>query len=382
MTTLDLVLVMFVVVLAVWGFRQGALIGISSLVGFLGGTLIGTRIAAAVLAEGSQSPYAPLFGLAGGLAFGAFVAEVTMTLGYRFRSRFTSSSARRVDGSLGAVLFGTFALAIVWIGAAAVSQSRVSPDFASAVRQSKVVQQLNGALPPSGPVLGALARIDPFPSINGPAAGVDAPNAQTVSDPEIQAAGQSVVRVVGTACGYGVTGSGWVAGNDVIATNAHVVAGMSDVAIEVGGEGAPIAAGVIWFDPVNDLALLAVPGLGLPVLPLDAGDAEGTAGAVLGYPESGPYDVQPARVGQSATVFSRDIYEGGPIQRRMVAFRALVRHGNSGGPLVDENGIVRAVVFAKALDREGEGFGVPVSIVSDALSRAVVSQPVGTGPCA
>lgn len=382
MTNFDIVIVVFVVGLAFWGFRQGALIGVSSLAGFVVGTLIGTRVAGALLSQGSESPYAPLFGLIGGIAIGAATSEVTMAIGFRMRKRFTSRRAHRVDGSVGAVLFAAFALGIVWLGAAAVQQSRMVPELAAAVRQSSVVQQLNASLPPSGPVLGAIARIDPFPAISGPAAGVDDADPRVASDPDIRQAGASVVRVVGSACGYGVEGSGWVAATDLIVTNAHVVAGQTDTTVQAGGNGALTRATVVYFDPVNDLALLAAPGLGLPPIPYQGGETENVQGAVLGYPENGPFDAAAARIGTTGSVLSRDIYDKGPVQRRMVAFRADVRHGNSGGPVVDEQGVVRAVVFAKSLDHDGEGYGVPISILSDALRQVNTTVAVGTGPCA
>ncbi len=382
MTQFDLIAIVFVVGLAFWGFRQGALIGVSSLAGFVVGTLIGMRIAGAVLSQGSESPLAPLFGLIGGIAIGAATSEVTTAIAYRVRGRFTSLTAHRVDGSVGAVLFAAFALGVVWIGAATLQQSRVASGLATAARRSTVVKQLNATLPPSGPVLGALARIDPFPSVSGPAAGVDAPDPAVASDPDIRAAGRSVVRVVGSACGYGVEGSGWVAASDLVVTNAHVVAGEVDTSVQVGGQGVPVRASVVWFDPVSDIALLATPGLGLPPIPYEGGDTENVSGAVAGYPENGPFDVQAARIGTTASVVSRDIYERGPVTRRMTAFRANVRHGNSGGPVIDERGVVRAVVFAKSLDRGGEGYGVPISVLADALRRANTTVAVSTGPCA
>ncbi|MBJ7347962.1 MAG: MarP family serine protease [Thermoleophilaceae bacterium] len=380
MTTLDIVIIGFVAALAVWGFRQGAVIGVSSLAGFVGGTLLGTRLAGAVLTQGSQSPYTPIFGLIGGLVIGIAVSELTLSVGFQFRQRFTSRTAHRIDGSLGAVLLGAFALGIIWIGAAAVSQSRLSEQIQQTVRKSTVVRKLNATLPSSGGLLNALARVDPFPVISGPSADVSAPDPVVAGDPDIAAVSDSVVRVVGTACGYGIEGSGWVASTNLVVTNAHVVAGQVDTQVQV-PNGATFNAPVVWFDPTNDLALLAVPGLGLAPIPYQEGDAEGVSGAVLGYPENGPFDVQPARVGKTANVLSRDIYDAGPIQRQMTAFRANVRHGNSGGPFVDENGVVRATVFAKSLDHDGEGYGVPISQLTSALTQANSTVTVSTGPC-
>jgi S1-C subfamily serine protease len=187
--------------------------------------------------------------------------------------------------------------------------------------------------------------------------------------------------VLGTACGLGVQGSGWVAGDGVVVTNAHVVAGQDDTTVQIGGEGDRLDSQAIWFDARNDLALLSVPGLsGTPRLTLNPGAAEGTSAAILGFPEDGPYDVRPGRLGHTATVVSQDAYGRGPVRRAITSLRGLVRQGNSGGPMVDGAGRVVTTVFAATVSDGGRsGYGVPVPVVSDALRQA--SEPVDTGPC-
>ncbi len=187
--------------------------------------------------------------------------------------------------------------------------------------------------------------------------------------------------MLGTACGLGVQGSGWVAGDGIVVTNAHVVAGQDDTTVQAGGEGDRLDAEAIWFDSRNDLAVLRVPGVsGLPALRLDEGAEVGTSAAILGFPENGPYDVQPGRLGQTETVNTQDAYGRGPVRRRITALRGLVRSGNSGGPMVDGRGRVVTTIFAATVNDGGEsGFGVPDSIVDDALGRA--GEPVDTGPC-
>ena len=228
----------------------------------------------------------------------------------------------------------------------------------------------------------ALARFDPFPRIDGPAPGVGAPDSAIARDPEVRAASRSVVKVLGTACGLGVQGSGWIAADGVVVTNAHVVAGQDDTTVQVGGEGPRHDADAIWFDAENDLAILRSSGVaGAPALRLDVGADPGTSAAVLGFPENGGYDVQPGRLGRTSTVISQDAYGRGPVQRRITSLRGRVRSGNSGGPMVDGRGRVVTTIFAAATGRgEGTGFGVPDSIVQEALERA--DGRVGTGPCA
>jgi S1-C subfamily serine protease len=249
------------------------------------------------------------------------------------------------------------------------------------IQRSEILQRLNAALPPSGPILQALARFDPFPTIRGPSANVPPPNSKIARDPEVRAAGRSVVKILGTACGLGVQGSGWVAGRGIVVTNAHVVAGQDDTTVQLGGEGPSVDADAVWYDSKNDLAILRVPGIGgAPALRLHVNAEPGTSAAVLGFPENGPYDVQPARLGQTAAVLTQDSYGRGPVQRTITSLRGLVRHGNSGGPVVDGAGRVVATVFAAATGRGRAGFAVPDSVVRSALGRA--RGTVDTGPCA
>jgi S1-C subfamily serine protease len=189
------------------------------------------------------------------------------------------------------------------------------------------------------------------------------------------------VRVLGTACGLGVQGSGWVAGKGIVVTNAHVVAGQDDTTVQPGGEGPALDAEAIWYDPRNDLSILRVPGLsGLPALAMNVNADSGTAAAVLGFPQNGSYTVAPARLGGTATVVTQDAYGRGPVERSITSVRGEVQPGNSGGPVVDRSGRVLATIFAAATRRERTGYGVPDSLVRDALRRA--RRTVDTGPCA
>jgi S1-C subfamily serine protease len=383
MTILDWSIVFFVTALAVWGFNQGAVIGVSSVLGFLGGIWIGTHLASTLLEKGNASPYTPLFALAAALIVGGVIAEITLLVGFKVRVLFTSRAARRIDGAVGAALLASFALGIVWVGSAAIAQSHANSKLRMSVRQSAVVKQLNAVMPPSGGLLAALSRIDPVPSINGPAPNVPAPDSAIAREPAVQQAARSTVRVLGTACGYGIEGTGWVAGNGIIVTNAHVVAGENDTTVQLLGNGPPIDATAVWFDPKNDLAILSAPGLIAPALELVPKSQKGTSAAIVGYPENGPLDIEPARLGATTTVISENIYGSGPITRRMTSFRGFVRHGNSGGPIVDAQGRVRSTVFASKSDSDNKrGYGVPGEQILEALGSVNPAQAVRTGGCA
>jgi S1-C subfamily serine protease len=379
MTGLDWVIVGFVCLLALLGWAQGFVAGALALAGFALGAWLGTRAAPLVLPDGAESPYAPLLGLAGAVALGAALAIGLEGLGWRLRGVLRLPGLAVLDGLLGAALSAAVGLGLAWIlGAAALQAGGI--DLRTEVQRSAILRELNAVLPPSGPLLNALARFDPFPRIDGPEVDVARPRGSIVSDPDVDAAAPSVVKILGTACGLGVAGSGWVAGDGLVVTNAHVVAGQDDTRVLPEGEGGGLDATAVAFDPRNDLAVLRVPGLRAPALPLVDDVASGTPAAILGFPRNGPYDVRAGRVGRTRRVISQDAYGDGPVSRRMTSLRGTVRSGNSGGPMVDGRGRVLTTVFAATTRGPRGGYGVPNAVVREALSRAR-SGPVSTGPC-
>jgi hypothetical protein len=378
-TALDWIIIAFTGLMAVWGYAQGLIVGALSLAGFAAGAFLGSRLGPLLLEEGSESPYAPLFALLGALMLGGILASGLELLGFHLRHRL-GERLGALDGVAGAALVACLGLGLVWIAGAVALQTPGARELREPIQRSAILQELNEHLPPSGPILQALARFDPFPEIDGPRPNVPAPDSRIARDPDVRRAGRSVVRVLGTACGLGVQGSGWVAGNGVVVTNAHVVAGQDDTTVQIGGEGDRLDAQAIWFDARNDLALLRVPGVsGTPRLRLEQAGA-GTSAAILGFPEDGPYDVRPGRLGGTVTVVTQDAYGRGPVRRTITSLRGLVRSGNSGGPMVDGAGRVVTTIFAATVPDGGRsGFGVPVPTVRDALDEA--SGPVDTGPC-
>jgi len=378
MTAVDWIIVAFVALMALWGYAQGLVVSALSLAGFAGGAFAGSRLAPVLLDQGSNSPYAPLFSLVTALMVGGLAAILFEALGEGIRRRMAFRAADVLDGIGGAVLVATLGLGLVWIAGAVALQTPGARELRRDIQRSAILSKLNEALPPSGPLLNALARADPFPRIRGPVADVPAPTRRILRDDDVQQAQASVVRVLGHACGLAVQGSGWVARPGVVVTNAHVVAGEDETTVEVdGGDGMDATA--VVFDPHNDVALLSVPGLGAPALDQRTGARVGAPVAILGYPENGPYRSVAGRLGETSTVLSRDAYGNGPVRRRMASLRGTIRSGNSGGPAVDSGGRVVATVFAAKTNGSGGGFGVPPGIVEAALDRA--GGPVDTGPC-
>jgi hypothetical protein len=380
-TAIDWIIVAFTLLMAAWGYSQGLIVGALSLAGFLGGAFLGSRLGPLVLKGGAHSPYAPLVALIGAFVIGGVLASGLEVLGFHLRRRLPPGLGV-LDGLGGAVLIAAAGLVLCWIAGSVALQTPGALSLRRDIQRSAILRVLNDELPPSGPILNALARFDPFPQIAGPAPGVPAPAPRIARDPQVRAAGRSVVKVLGTACGLGVEGSGWVARDGVVVTNAHVVAGESDTTVEVQGAGPAHDAQAIWFDPHNDVAILRVQGIGgVPALPLDTNAPAGTSAAILGFPLNGPFDVEPARLGSTTAVRTEDAYGRGPITRQITSLRGLVRSGNSGGPVVDGSGRVVTTVFAATVGGpQKAGFGVPDSIVAGALGKA--NGPVGTGPCA
>jgi S1-C subfamily serine protease len=384
---LDWLIVGFTAAMAAIGWRQGFVAGFLALAGFAGGAFLGSRIAPHLLPQGASSPYAPVIALAGGVMGGTALAGLLEGAGHMVRRTLTMGPGRPlvvVDGLLGAALSAAVALGLAWLAGAVMLQTPGARELRRDIQRSAILQQLNAVLPPSGSLLNALARFDPFPRVDGPEANVPAPRAAVARDPQVAAAAAGVVRVLGTACGLGVEGSGWSAGHGLVVTNAHVVAGEDDTVVEVRGSGPQLHATPVAFDPRNDVAVLRVDGLDAPALSLENDPAPGSDGAILGFPGNGPYDVRAARVGQTRTVLSQDAYGQGPVSRRMTSFRGTVRPGNSGGPVVGTDGRVLTTVFAEATagTRRG-GYGVPNALVQRALaSVAPAGRQVSTGPCA
>src|SRR3954471_20804906 len=208
MTALDWIIVAFTVLMALWGYSQGLVVGALSLVGFLAGAFVGARIGPLVLSDGAHSPYAPLFALTGAFLIGGVLATGLEVLGFQLRRRL-GPALGLLDGIGGAVLIACAGLVLCWIAGAVALQTPGARQLRRDIQRSTILTALNDQLPPSGVILNALARFDPFPHIDGPAPDVPAPTTRIARDPDVRASGASVVKVLGTACGLGIEGSGW-----------------------------------------------------------------------------------------------------------------------------------------------------------------------------
>jgi S1-C subfamily serine protease len=376
MTRLDWIVLGVVVFTALLGFWQGFTISLLSAAGVIVGGFIGARVAPHLLPDGAESPYTPLMALVGAAAFAILFEIFGSSIGGALRRRLPEGPLRTTDSIGGLVVGGLAGLALVWLIAAVALQLPGQLELRKQVQRSAVLRELNELVPPQR-ALRALARVDPFPSIAGPLPPEGRPDRSVLRQPAVRRSAQSVVRVLGTSCGLGVSGSGWVAGRGLVVTNAHVVAGQDDTSVDSLG-GPPLPAQAVAFDSRNDIAVLRVAALDAPSLQ-QADPAVGSSAAILGYPENGPLAARPARVGRTSVVLSEDAYGRGPVPRRIITFRGQVRRGNSGGPVLDREGRVVGTVFAARVDG-GAGYAVPPEVVDQALARSR-GGAVSTGDC-
>jgi len=375
-TTVDWIAIAVVVLSAIGGWRRGLIASTLSLAGLLLGAYVGSRVGPHLLSGGSTSPWTPLAGLIGAFAGAALLQTLGSIIGSFIRGGLKLTPFRFLDSLGGIVVGGATGLVVVWVAGATALLVPGQTTVRREVLRSEIVRHLNDAVPPAR-LLHLLARVDPFPTIVGPAAPSSPASPAIVRKPGVQRAEAFVVKVVGFACGIGVEGSGWFARRNLVVTAAHVVAGERNPTVAIPGSGTHDSV-VVSFDPRNDVAVLRVVGVTGKALRY-ASPTPGTPVAILGYPDNGSLTATPGRIGSTAAVLARDAYGRGPVDRVITAVAGVVRHGNSGGPAVDANGVVRTTIFAARIGSP-TGYGIPTSVVARALSGA--QRPVSTGSCA
>jgi S1-C subfamily serine protease len=394
-SVIDIVLLLLMAMFAINGYRQGFLVGLLSFVGFFGGALLGLQLGPLIAEKFFESDPArvvvsltAVFGLAvAGQALAAFV-------GNRLRSAIVNPHAQTIDNAGGAVVSVVAVLLVVWLVAAPLSSSSL-PWLARSVSNSIILNVVDSAMPAQADALSEALRdtVDTrgFPDVFD---GLSPTRVKDVSPPDPKLAGselvkkskKSVVKVLGQApsCSRRIEGSGFVYSQNRVMTNAHVVAGTKTVSVQVEGSSRPLPATVVAYDPERDIAVLYVKGL--TAQPMEFADKKSDSNAdaiVLGYPLDGPYDAQSARIRDYRKITGPDIYEDGKVTREIYTIRALVRSGNSGGPLVAPDGTVLGIIFAAAADDPQTGFAVTAdeaSVVAEAGKAH--TDPTGTGKCA
>jgi len=389
--TLDLILVVLVVLSAISGYRQGFVVGILSFVGLLGGAALGAQIAP-LIAKHFAGSVAPFAGVAIVFAIASLGRLGAGALGALVRQRVRWQPARNLDSAGGAVVSGIAVLLIGWF----IGSSLIQAPFPAVARQvngSRVLTAVDHQMPTDVRIWFADFRTvvagGGFPQVFGALGAeriipVAVPDQTVVQRPAIVQAAASMVRVIGDArsCSRRIEGSGFVYADGRVMTNAHVVAGVRNPSVQLGGVGPMLPATVVLYDPRIDVAVLVVPRLHAPSLPF-AGPLATSADAVIaGFPEDGPYVATPARVRGAELARGPDIYQDADVTRNIYAVRADVQPGNSGGPLLDRNGGVAGVVFGKAVNDATTGYALTAAQVSSAATAGrTATAPVSTRGC-
>jgi S1-C subfamily serine protease len=383
---LDLFLLVLVVISGFTGYRRGFTLQAFGFGGLLVGLVVGALVAPAA-AGIVESPTARAgVAVLVLLAVAAIGNAAGWFIGVHARDR-AATRFGKADSVAGSAVAMAASLLAIWFIALNLANGPF-PSVASEIRGSAVVRTLDAALPqpPSllAQVRGLFNRFG-FPDVFSgipplPAEPVDPPT-QAEAAAAVAAAASSTVQVIGPACDAIQEGSGFVAAEGYVVTNAHVVAGMDDP--EIRSAAGASGAETVLFDPDLDLAVLAVAAPPGPPLPLATEPLErGAPGAVLGYPQGGPLDARRAAVRRTIDAIGRDIYGRGEVERLVLELQTLVRPGNSGGPFVLPDGRVGGVVFAASSGDDDVGYAIASSEVDDILQSAIGrTSEVDTGPC-
>lgn len=390
---LDLVLVVIMLGYAISGFRQGLLVGALSLGGFVGGAVLAMWAAPSLLSgmePGAQRSAIVLLAVILTAWIGQFVGAL---LGSRLRELVPSGPVATADHVAGAAA-GLVAVALVlWFVAGAV-RGGPSPALSRTVASSRVIQAIDDLVPRQFVGVADAFRNavgdTTFPRVFagvGPEniSPVPAPRESDIGGAALKRAHRSVVKITGTAtsCGRGQEGSGAVIARERVVTNAHVVAGVTEPRVQVGGTGRRYPARVVEFDPRRDLAVLAVPGLKAAPIPLGEDLARSDPALVAGFPNDGPFRASPARVRQITRASGEDIYGQPGAVRKVYSLYVTVQPGNSGGPVLDAKGRLVGVVFAKSLDDKATGYALTLGEARSTIAAgAAATTAVGTGGCA
>lgn len=394
---IDVVLALVLVAYGISGFRQGLVVSVMSLVGFLGGGALGMWLLPPVLEHwftlGTSDLRRMLVLVVGVVVLASLGQVLLVSVGTRLRRRVTAPPVRLADALLGVVASVVAVCLLVWVIAGAL-RGGPSAGLSRAIGQSRIVSAIDQVMPASSARVFSgfrnLLDAQGFPRVfEGFGAErilpVDPPDPNALATPGVRAAAASVVKITGDArsCNRSQEGTGWVLAPERVVTNAHVVAAVREPQVRIGGEGRRYAAQVVVFDPVRDLAVLDVPHLPAPPLRLGHDLKRGDAAVVAGFPLDGPYRLDSARVREVITARGEDIYGRRPSTREVYSLYATVQPGNSGGPLLDAKGQVVGIIFAKSLDDDSTGYALTLSESEPVLNRGrTASAPVPVGACA
>ncbi|MFJ2826273.1 MarP family serine protease [Streptomyces sp. NPDC087263] len=389
MDVLDLLLLLVILAYAASGYRRGLLAGCVSLAGFVGGAVIGVWVLPWMMDLVTPgTPGATVTAVLTVLVPAVVGHELMGRLALKLRRELDSGPLRVADGIGGAAANTVAVLLVAWVAASVLGASS-SAVVTQSIRNSALLGAVQNTMPETTPTwfsraTSALTEAG-FPQVfnpfeNEPAAGVAKPSGDSVTATATNAAKRSTVKIEGVSGNQGREGSGFVYTSEHVMTNAHVVAGIDEPTVRVGGVSRVYEATVVLFDPQKDVAVLYVPGLKAPVLSFDDTAERGDSAVVAGYPQDGGLDLQAATVASRIDATGQNIYNTDTVTREIYSIRSTVRPGNSGGPLLTTDGKVYGVVFARSTSDAETGYVLTADeVATDARQAANATAPVDTG---
>jgi S1-C subfamily serine protease len=372
-----------------FGYRIGFVARVASWVGLAVGVTLAVAFVDDVLDPLSSQPSQTRLLVA--LAFFLFLASAGQALGFvagtALRRRLPPRAGLHRGDRIGGAIVGVLGVLVaVWLLVPALTSASGWP--ARAARDSQIVRAINRYAPdppPQAERLGRRVAEGPFPEVfsrlNGPGE-VGAPPTNALAPDVAARVASSTVRIEGEACDQIQSGSGWVAGADLVVTNAHVVAGERSTRVQT-NDGRRFSATVVAFDSGRDVAVLRVRNLRLFAL-ARADGSDGLSGAVFGYPGGGPLAISPARIAETVNAAGTDIYRTGSTRRRVFVLASELKPGDSGGPLVDQRGRTVGVAFAIDPGEEATAYALTraeVDAVLDPVLNGGGQSAVSAGPC-
>jgi S1-C subfamily serine protease len=374
---IDLLLTVVLVGSAVMGYRRGALLGLLMIVALAAAIAAGVTVGSAL-------------GRSAGMVVFIVIALVAVLASSRRREdldawveNMLEDGLRQFDRAAGAVLHVALIASLIWFVGAVMSFVPARTGLPAALRDSVVVDFAVNTVSPTSDFSTRLLRSGLVPALDGPVVITDEPDGAILDDPDIIRARASVVRILGESCGNSVSsGTGWVVAADLIATNAHVVAGHRETRVALNPRAPGLPVRVVAMDPHNDLAILRLPNLVLRPLPRVTAADHGTPMAVVGFPRQFEQQLTPVRFDRMLDYPLRDIYNNEPARpARLAVFRGSILEGNSGSPLLTPDGSVLATVTSAAVEQSVDGgYGASNEALTALLTRAG-HQAVSTGPC-
>ncbi|TCC52500.1 MarP family serine protease [Kribbella capetownensis] len=389
MSKLDYALLIITALVAISGYIEGFVLGACATIGLLAGAAVGVWGVPRVLDNFSPSVSVSFAALVLVVVLASIGRTIGALLGSRLRNKMTWRPVKAVDALGGAALAAVSVLIVSWVLGVAVSGARI-PSVTSAVRGSQVLAKVDQVLPSRADqalqAFNDVVNTDLFPRFLDPFVPerireTQPPDAAIARQPQVRQAYTRIAKVTGVAsCSRGLEGSGFVYAPQRVMTNAHVVAGVGSPQVEVNGKS--YEATVVLFDPEVDIAVLYVPKLDMAPLNFDLNGKADDPAVVLGYPENGPFDSEPARIRSEERLRGPDIYGDRTVTRQAFSIWASVRPGNSGGPLLSSKGTVYGVVFAASVEDNRTGYVLTAEqVADDAREGADATQEVSTQTC-